>query len=119
MNTRSFLSAASALLLTPTQSTQEVSLDTHSVTSGTLMAEVYGTPNDLSIVVSGPQVSSGIQTPFGMLYLDPAHFLVLGSFPLDKPYNWAKSAYHIGESLKRYPGCVPEHDRRHQPIRLS
>ncbi len=101
MNTKSFLSAASALLLTATHSAQEASLDLHSVTSGTLKVDAYGMPNDLAIVMAGPQVSSGVQTPFGMLYLDPAHFLVLGSFPLEKPYNWTKSADLIGESLKR------------------
>ncbi len=87
MNTKSFPSAASALLLAATLSAQEASLytdfDLRSVTNGTLITDVYGMPRDLAIVAVGPQVANGVQTPFGTLFLNPAHLVVLGSFPLD------------------------------------
>ena len=87
MNTKSILSTASALLLAATLSAQGASLytdfDLQSPTSGTLITGVYGMPRDLAIVAVGPQIASGVQTPFGTLFLNPAHLIVLGSFPLD------------------------------------
>ena len=87
MNTRSFLSAASALLLATTLSAQEVSLytevDVHSATNATLITGVYGKPRDLAIVVVGPQVANGIPTAFGTLFLNPAYLVVLSTFALD------------------------------------
>ena len=66
MNTRSFLSAAYALLLAATLSAQEASLytdfDLHSVTKATLITDVYGMPRDLAIVAVGPQIASGVGT---------------------------------------------------------
>ena len=86
MNTKSILSAASALLLAATLSAQGATLytdfDLHSPTSGTLTTGVYGMPRDLAIVAVGPQVA-GVRTTFGTLFLHPAHLIVLGSFPLD------------------------------------
>lgn len=87
MNTKSLFSALSALLLTAAIPAQEVSLYTDieltSVTSATLVADVYGMPNDQAIVLAGFQLVQGMQTPFGMLYLDPASMISLGSFTLD------------------------------------
>ena len=87
MNAKSFLATASALLLASTLSAQGAYLytyfDLQSSTKGTMLTEVYGTPKDLAIVAVGPQIPNGVESPFGTLYLHPAHLIVLGSFQLD------------------------------------
>ena len=87
MNAKSLLSAASALLLASMLSVQGAYLytyfDLQSSTKGTMLTEVYGTPKDLAVVAVGPQVANGVPSPFGTLYLHPAHLIVLGSFTLD------------------------------------
>ncbi len=87
MNARTIISTTAALLLTATLSAQEATLytgiDLHSMTRGSLVADVYGIPNDLAVVVAGTEIPGGMASPFGQLFISPGSMFVLGNFVLD------------------------------------